>query len=259
MNVVDLNSDLGEDWGKWRVSRDAEVMSCVTSANVACGFHAGDPSTIRRTVRLARSAGVAIGAHPGWPDLLGFGRRNMEVDPEEARDYVVYQVGALKAFVEAEGGRLTHVKPHGALYNQAAKDKRLAQAIAQAVKEVDPCLILVALPGSELYKAGREAGLLTAGEVFADRAYNPDGTLVPRTRPNAMIKDVRVAIQQVLHMVEHSSVVAVDGTEVPIAADTICIHGDQPDAVAFAKEIRAALENKGIRVAPMSEWLKGRG
>lgn len=258
MIVVDLNSDLGEDWGKWRVSRDAEVMSCVTSANIACGFHAGDPSTIRRTVRLARASGVAIGAHPGWPDLLGFGRRNMEVDPDEARDYVVYQIGALQAFVKAEGGRLTHVKPHGALYNQAAKDRRLAEAIVCAVKEVDPELILVALSGSELYKAGKEAGLVTAGEVFADRAYNPDGTLVPRSRPNAMIKDVRLAIEQVLRMVKHGVVIAVDGTEVPIAADTICIHGDQPDAVPFAREIRAALQSEGIGVAPMSEWLKGR-
>ncbi|MCR4397795.1 MAG: LamB/YcsF family protein [Firmicutes bacterium] len=252
---IDLNCDLGEDFGRWRIPLDHEIMSQITSANIACGFHAGDPGIMRMTVRRALSSGVHVGAHPGHPDLAGFGRRVLEVSPEEARDYVVYQVGALMAFARAEGGRVMHVKPHGALYNQAAKDKGLANAIAKAVAEIDRELILVAPSNSEMYRAGIEAGLKTASEVFADRAYSPDGTLVPRSRPGAVILDRDKAVRQAIQMVIDGTVTATDGTVVTVTAHTLCIHGDGPDPLSYAREIRAALERVGVEVAPMGEWL----
>ncbi|NPV69028.1 MAG: LamB/YcsF family protein [Firmicutes bacterium] len=255
MKVVDLNCDLGEDFGRWKISLNPEIMSLITSANIACGFHAGSPGVMRRTVKLA-ARGMAIGAHPGLPDLVGFGRRPMDISPDEARDDLVYQVGALAAFARAEGVRLTHVKPHGALYNQAAGDRRLAEALVEGIREVDPSLILVALSGSELYKAGKTAGLRTASEVFGDRTYSRDGGLVPRSQPGALIHDHEKAVEQVLRMVQEGVVIAVDGTRVPIVADTICLHGDGPDALGFAQAIRTALERSGVRVAPLADWLE---
>ena len=255
MKVVDLNCDLGEDFGRWEIPLDPQIMRYITSANIACGFHAGSPSVMRRTVRAAAASRVGVGAHPGLPDLVGFGRRAMDISPSEARDDMVYQLGSLIAFARAEGVRVTHVKPHGALYNQAAKDPRLAEALVEGIKEVDPDLIVVALSGSNLYSASKAAGLPAASEVFADRAYNADGTLVPRSKPGAVIHEVEKAAEQVVTLVTRGVVVAVDGTEVPIVADTICLHGDGPDALGFARTIRRALEDAGVRVAPMHEWL----
>ena len=246
--VIDLNCDMGESFGAWNMGADAAVLQYVSSANVACGFHAGDPLIMRRTVADALARGVAVGAHPAFQDLHGFGRRAMQVAPEEAYALVLYQVGALSGFCRASGGQLSHVKPHGALYNTAAKDALLADAIARAVRDFDPRLILFGLAGSELVRAGRKLGLATANEVFADRTYQADGTLTPRNRPGAMIRDVSAALAQVERIICHSRVLALDGTEVAIEADTVCIHGDEPDAVQFARELRALLGQLGIAV-----------
>lgn len=248
MKSIDLNSDLGESFGAYTIGCDAEVLSFVTSANVACGFHAGDPLVMKRTVALALARDTAIGAHPGLPDLVGFGRRRMAVSPDEAYAMVLYQVGALAAFIHAAGGKLQHVKPHGALYNMAAKDASLAEAIAKAVYDVSPALILYGLAGSELIREGQRAGLKTASEVFADRAYMPDGTLMPRSQQGAVLSDPEVSIRQVLSMVEHGTVTAADGTVVPVTADTICVHGDNAKALAFTKCIRDRLTEEGIQV-----------
>lgn len=248
MKSIDLNSDLGESFGAYTIGCDAEVLSFVTSANVACGFHAGDPLVMKRTVTLALARDTAIGAHPGLPDLVGFGRRKMAVSPDEAYAMVLYQVGALAAFVHAAGGNLQHVKPHGALYNMAAKDASLAEAIAKAVYDVSPALILYGLAGSELIREGQRAGLKTASEVFADRAYMPDGTLMPRSHPGAVLSDPEAAIRQVLSMVDYGTVTAADGTVVPVTADTICVHGDNAKALAFTKCIRDRLTEGGIQV-----------
>lgn len=248
MLKVDLNSDLGESFGAYTIGNDKEVLRYVSSANVACGMHAGDPFVMHRTVRMALSEGVAIGAHPGFMDLIGFGRRNMVMTPEEIYDLVVYQVGALDAFVKAEGGRLQHVKPHGALYNMAAKDPAMADAIARAVHDVDPGLILYGLAGSWLVRCAKAVGLQAASEVFADRTYQEDGTLTPRSQPGAMITDDDAAIAQVLGMVQHGTVRSVTGRDVPVEADTVCIHGDSAKALAFAKRIREALGAAHIEV-----------
>jgi len=245
---IDLNCDMGESFGIWRLGNDEAVLPYITSANIACGVHAGDPSTMRRTVRMALDRGVAVGAHPGLPDLVGFGRRNLAITPAEAYDLVVYQVGALAAFVKAEGGRLQHVKPHGALYNMAAKDRALADAIAAAVAAVDPGLILFGLAGSELVHAGQRAGLRVAAEAFADRTYQADGSLTPRRTPGAVIDDPNRAAEQVIRLVKEGTVRALDGTEVPVQADTVCLHGDGPRAVELARAIRARLEAEGIAV-----------
>lgn len=245
---VDLNCDMGESFGIWRLGDDEAVLPYITSANIACGFHAGDPSTMRRTVRMALDQGVAVGAHPGLPDLLGFGRRNLAITPEEAYDLVVYQVGALAAFVKAEGGRLQHVKPHGALYNMAAKDRALAEAIAAAVAAVDPDLILFGLAGSELVRAGERAGLRVAAEAFADRTYQADGSLTPRRMPGAVIDDPNRAAEQVIRLVKEGKVRAAGGTDVAVRADTVCLHGDGARAVELARAIRARLEAEGIAV-----------
>lgn len=249
-DTVDLNCDLGESYGAYLIGRDSELLKLVSSANIACGFHAGDPSVMRRTVRLCLENGVAIGAHPGLPDLQGFGRREMKITPEEAYDLTLYQIGALDAFVRAEGGELRHVKPHGALYNMAAVNKRLADAIADAISRFAPGLKLYALSGSELVDAARAKGLSVASEVFADRRYRPDGTLVPRSEPDAVIQGTEDAKQQVLRMVREGAVVASDGTEVQIQADTVCLHGDGPHAVEFAAGLRGALEAAGITIRP---------
>ncbi len=245
---VDLNCDLGESFGAYRIGNDEQILPFVTSANIACGFHAGDPSVMRHTVRLCLEHNVAIGAHPGLPDLVGFGRRNMAVSAQEVYDMVVYQMGALQAFVQAEGGVLHHVKPHGALYNMAATDVKLAEAIAEAVYKVYPQALLYGLAGSELIRAAERLQLKSAHEVFADRTYQQDGTLTPRSQPNALITNTDAASAQVLRMVQQGSVLSQQGTEVAIQADTICLHGDGPHALTFARHIREQLQQAGIAV-----------
>ena len=249
MKTIDLNCDMGEGFGAWKMGDDEALLDHVTSANIACGFHAGDPGTIHRTVKLALAKGVSVGAHPSLPDLQGFGRRVMNVSGQEAYDMVLYQVGALAAFAAACGGRLSHVKAHGALYNMAAKDAKLASAIASAVKDYDARLVLFGLAGSELVRAGQQAGLRTASEVFADRTYQADGSLTPRSQADAMIHDADTAIAQVRRMVGEGKVRSRQGSDAPVQADTLCIHGDEPGAVEFAKRVRAALDADGIRVA----------
>lgn len=253
MYQVDLNSDLGEGFGAYSIGLDGEVIRYVSSANMACGYHAGDPLVMARTVAMAKAAGVAVGAHPGYPDLMGFGRRNMVCSPAEAKAYVQYQLGALLAFTTAQGVKLQHVKPHGALYNMAGKDMELAAAIAEAIAEVDGTVILLGLAGSKMLEAGRKAGLRVASEVFADRAYQADGSLVPRKQSGSVIHDPDEAICRTVRMVTEGKVTAITGEEVEIAADSICVHGDNPAAVAFVRDIRAALEAQGVRIAPLAE------
>ncbi len=250
MARADLNCDMGESYGAWTIGNDAAVLPHVTSINVACGFHGGDPSVMRATVHAAVTHHVAIGAHPGLPDLIGFGRREMAVSPQEVYDLVVYQVGALQAVARAAGTTIRHVKPHGALYNMAAVRRELADEIAQAVFDVDSTLVLVGLSGSALILAGKSRGLSTAREVFADRNYRADGTLVPRSSPGAMISDVQTAASRAVRMVQHGRVIAIDGTDIAVDADTICIHGDAVGAAAFAQRIRTALQAAGISVLP---------
>lgn len=251
--TIDFNCDLGESFGSYKLGLDEQLMPYITSANIACGFHAGDPMWMQKTVELAERAGVAIGAHPGLPDLIGFGRREMRITPDEAKNYVKYQVGALQAFAKAK--RLQHVKPHGALYNMGVADKALAKAIAEAVGEVDDSLILVGLAGSVWIEAGGEAGLKVAHEVFADRALNPDGTLVPRSRPGAVIEDPEQVIAASLKMVLEQKATAIDGRDISIKADTICLHGDTPGAVELARKLRERMEEAGIQVIPMGQFL----
>ena len=246
MIKVDLNSDLGESFGIYKIGNDSEVLKYVSSANIACGLHAGDPFVMHKTVKLALENNTAIGAHPGYMDLNGFGRRKMDLSPQEVYDLIVYQVGALDAFVKAEGGKMQHVKPHGALYNTAAKDEKLAEAIAQAVYAVNPELILYGLAGSWLIKAGEAAGLKTASEVFADRTYQEDGSLTPRSQANAMITDDNKAIAQVLGMVKTGQVQTASGKIIKVKADTVCIHGDSQKALAFAQKINDALKQENI-------------
>jgi len=246
--TVDLNCDMGESFGAWTLGQDAEIMPFITSANVACGFHAGDPSVMRQTVRRALTHGVAIGAHTGLPDLVGFGRRNMDISAEEAFDMTVYQLGALAAVVRAEGGQLHHLKPHGALYNMAATNAALAEAIAEALYKVQPELTLYGLAGSELTKAGEKIGLRTAHEVFADRTYQANGTLTPRRQPDALITSSEAAIAQVLRMVQGGWVRTQQGQEVAIRADTVCLHGDGAHALDFAQQLRTALASAGVVV-----------
>ena len=250
MHAIDLNCDMGESFGAYRLGRDEEIMGYVTSVNIACGYHAGDPGTMRRTVQLAMKSGVAIGAHPGLPDLQGFGRREMNISPQEAHDLVLYQIGALQAFVRAEGGRLQHVKPHGALYNIAARDQALAEAIAEAVYHADPELILFGLSGSALIAAGQRIGLRTASEVFADRTYQADGSLTPRHRPDALIADPEAVARQAVQMACTGKVVTTQGQEISIEAQTLCIHGDGPHALEFVIRIREALLAACVRLQP---------
>ncbi len=252
MLKVDLNSDLGESFGAYKIGMDADILQYVSSANIACGFHAGDPIVMEETVRLAKKAGAAVGAHPGYPDLQGFGRRNMICTPKEVKAYVKYQLGALLAFTRTAGIPLQHCKPHGALYNMAAKDKALATAIAEAVADVDAGIILLGLAGSAMTEAGKEAGLRVAGEVFADRAYQADGSLVPRSMPGAVIHDTEEALSRTVRMVKEGIVTAVTGETVPLTADSICVHGDNPSALAFVKAIRERLETEGVSVVPLS-------
>jgi len=249
---IDLNSDLGEAFGAWPMGQDAPLMPLISSANVACGFHAGDPATMRATVRLARRHGVAIGAHPGLPDLVGFGRREMQVRPEDVEDMVLYQIGALAAVAKSEGVSLQHVKAHGALYNMACRDEALAEAIARAVVAFDPSLVLFGLPGSALLQAGLDAGLPVAAEAFADRAYLPDGALAPRSLPGSVIHDVDTVVARAVTMVTEQAVVATDGSTIRFEADTLCLHGDTPGAATLAAAIRRGLEDAGITIAALT-------
>lgn len=254
--VIDFNSDLGESFGAYKLGDDEAILAAVTSANIACGYHAGDPAVMRRTLALCKERGVAPGAHPGYPDLLGFGRRAMAVSPDDVYNYVLYQLGALHGLAVAAGMQLQHVKPHGALYNQADVDMRLAEAIAAAVKAFDPELILLVPANSAMAAAGRAAGLRVAAEVFADRAYTPEGRLVDRRLPGAMITDPQEAAARVVEMVERGTVTAVDGSKLTIAADSVCVHGDSPTAVSFAVAVRQALSERGIEIRPLREWLR---
>jgi UPF0271 protein len=249
MRTIDLNCDMGESYGAWRMGADAEVMPHISSANIACGFHGGDPATIRTTVKLAVDHGVAIGAHPSLPDLQGFGRRAMKISAQDMYDLVVYQAGAVEAFARAAGARLHHVKCHGALYNMAANDEALSEAMARAVRDLGGAVMLYALSNSVMMKTAQREGVRVAGEVFADRGYADDGTLAPRGRPGAMIEDAGLAARRALDMVDKRYVTSLSGKPIPVAADTLCLHGDQPGAVSFAKAIRKAFSEHGIAVA----------
>jgi UPF0271 protein len=244
---VDLNADVGEGLGQ-----DPALLQVVSSASIACGFHAGDPGTMRATVALAREHGVAIGAHPSFPDLSGFGRREMTLAPREIEECVTYQLGALAEIAAAQGMRVQHVKPHGALYNMSARDAGLADAVARAVAAFDPALVLFGLAGSALIEAGARAGLQTAAEVFADRAYRRDGSLVPRAQPGAVLHDAGVVVPRAIAMVRDRAVLADDGSRVTLQVETICVHGDTPGAAALARRLREGLEAAGIEIAAVA-------
>src|SRR5438552_9502957 len=245
---IDLNADVGESFGAYTIGHDAGLMKSITSANVAAAFHAGDPTVLRATIRMAKASGVAVGAHPGLPDLVGFGRRELNVTPKEAEDLVLYQIAAVAGVAAAEGVKLQHVKPHGALFNMAVRNRELADAIARGIAAFDKRLILFGLPGSEILNAGRTAGLTVAAEVFADRAYEPDGSLASRRQPGSVIHDPAAVVARAVRMVTERHVVANDGSIVKIEADTLCVHGDTPGADALAAEIRAGLEAAGVTV-----------
>lgn len=245
---VDLNADLGESFGNYKCGMDEEVVHYISSANIACGFHASDPSVMKKTVFMAKKNDVAVGAHPGYPDLLGFGRRNMAISPADLKDIVQYQIGAISAFCSAMRVPLKHVKPHGAMYNMAAKDEKLAMAIAEGIMEVNPDLILLGLSESLLLSAAGRIGLKTASEVFADRAYQSDGSLVPRNRDGAVIHNEDIAVRRSIRMVKEGVVTSIDGKDIPIKADSICLHGDGEKAVVFAKRIHEELIKEGIEI-----------
>ncbi len=254
-NIVDLNSDVGESYGVYKLGLDEEVLQYVSSANIACGWHAGDPMVMERTVAIAKENRVGIGAHPGYPDLIGFGRRNLDVTPKEIRNYLIYQIGAMAAFAAAAGTALQHVKLHGAFYNMVSADTVMAKEAAKAVYDFDKNLVVMALAGSELVKAAKELGLKVSEEVFADRAYNSNGSLVSRKLPGSVIHDKDLVIERVKKMVKEGKATAIDGTEIDINADSICVHGDNPEAVAFVKLIRERLEADGIQVRPIREFI----
>lgn len=254
MKKIDLNCDMGESFGAYQLGMDEEVIQHITSANIACAWHAGDPLVMDRTVKMAVEHGVGVGAHPGYPDLLGFGRRNLDCTMEEVRNYVIFQIGALQAFCKVHGSKLQHVKPHGALYLTAVEKEDVARAVAEAIVSVDPGLIYVALAGAKgelVGRIGREVGLKVAYEAFPDRAYTPEGTLVSRRLPGAVIKDPREVSERALRMAKEGIVIAVDGTEVPLEAQTLCVHGDNPSAVDLVRGIRDNLEADGVSVIPM--------
>ncbi|MBU3839869.1 MAG: LamB/YcsF family protein [Candidatus Ruminococcus intestinipullorum] len=245
---VDLNSDLGEGFGRYTIGMDDGIIPLISSANIACGFHASDPVVMVETVKKAKEAGIQVGAHPGFPDLMGFGRRNMNISLEEAKAYTLYQISALGGICKAQGMKLQHVKPHGAMYNMAAKDYELSKAICEAVKEYDPQLVVMGLSGSETIRAAKDLGLRTAEEVFADRGYEEDGSLVNRKKAGAFIHDENEAITRVIRMVKEGKVTAVTGKDIEIQADSICVHGDGEKALLFVEKIRNAFEAEGIIV-----------
>ena len=251
MYKVDLNSDLGESFGRYTLGMDADILPLVSSANVACGYHASDPLVMNKTIAMAKETGVRVGAHPGFPDLMGFGRRNMDVSPAEAKAYTLYQLGALDAFCKAHGVKMQHVKPHGAMYNMAGKDYALSKAICEAIYEYDKDLIVMALSGGELVHAAEDMGLKVAREVFADRAYEEDGSLVNRRKEGAMITDENEAIARVVRMIKEQKVTAITGKDIPIKADSVCVHGDGVKALAFVKKIRETLTAEGVEIVPL--------
>jgi UPF0271 protein len=248
---IDINCDMGESYGAFKVGNDEEMMKWITSANIACGFHGGDPKTMRETVRLAKKYGVAIGAHPSLPDLVGFGRREMKVDPDTLYHDLIYQIGALKTMAEIEGLTLQHVKPHGALYNMAQRDATIAEAVVQAVYDVDPKLILFGIDGSQLLIQAEKRRLRTAREFFVDRTYTDDGSLTPRDEPNAHVNDLSVACERVIRLVREKQVITLTGKSIPMEADTVCIHGDGPHALQFAKGLYARLKESNISIHPV--------
>ena len=248
---IDLNCDMGESFGMYRMGLDEEVIKYITSANIACGFHAGDPMWMRHTVRLAERHGVAVGAHPSFPDLGGFGRRNMAVTPDEAKNDVIYQMGALQAFTGAK--KLQHVKPHGAMYNRAVNDEALARAICEAVLEVDPEIVLLVLAGSRAEKIAGEMGVRVAREVFADRALNADGTLVSRSAPGSVVHDIDEVVARSIRMVTEGKATAITGEQIEVCADSLCLHGDTPGAVEMARSLRNGLGAAGVRIAPVGQ------
>ena len=259
MKKIDLNCDMGESFGAWTMGMDGEVIRHVTSANIACGFHAGDPRVMYETVKLAKAHGVGVGAHPGYPDLAGFGRRNMDCTPEEVRDFVAYQIGAMKAFCAMHGVALQHVKPHGSLYNASVGNEAMIRAIVEAVAGVDGEVIYLALGGAQeplVTKITKEAGIRVAFEAFPDRAYTPEGKLAPRSLPGAVIKDPEVAAERALRMAKEGKIVTTDGSILEMRIDTICVHGDNPSAVELVRTIRSAIEGEGIAVVPMSKFVK---
>ncbi len=257
-NRIDLNSDVGESFGNYKLGLDKEVIPLISSANIACGYHAGDPNVMKRTVALAKEHGVGVGAHPGLPDLMGFGRRTMDATLEEIKGYMTYQIGALQAFAAAEGLTLQHVKPHGALYNMAVQDASIWEAAAEVLGNTNRDLILVVLAGSnrkELEAVGSRYGIRIAFEFFADRAYNPDGSLVSRREEGAVIRDHNIAAERVLKVVKEGKVVSRDGSEIDLRAETVCVHGDNPEALALVKNIRKELVSSNVDIAPMGTFL----
>lgn len=256
MYQVDLNSDLGESFGAYTIGCDGEVLKKVTSANIACGWHAGDPVVLDKTLAAAKENGTAVGAHPGYPDLMGFGRREMKVTPEEEYAYVLYQLGAFAAFAKKHGLEIQHLKAHGAMYNMAGRDIALAAAVCRAVRDFDRQIILLGLAGSKLIEAAEEAGLRSASEVFADRAYEDDGSLVNRKKPGAMVTDEDVAISRVVRMVKEGKVESVTGRDIPVRADSVCVHGDGPKALAFTAKIRETLQKEGVEVRPFGAFIR---
>jgi UPF0271 protein len=253
---IDINCDLGESYGEFKIGNDEKIMPHITSANIACGFHAGDPTTIARTIDIAKKHGVAVGAHPGYPDIMGFGRREMQLTSEEAKNYTLYQVSALRGFAKAASLSLQHVKPHGALYNMAVKDEKLSKAIVEAIKTIDTGLIVFAPPNSTLSEAAAKNGLRVAHEFFADRAYNPDGSLISRKQSNAIIQQPKKVVERVVKAVEDGKVVAVDGEVLDVGkVHTICVHGDTPTALELAETIKKGLVRAGIEVKPAGSFI----
>ena len=248
---IDFNCDMGESFGMYKMGLDEEVIKYITSASIACGFHAGDPMWMRHTVRLAEEHGVAIGAHPSYPDLNGFGRRNMAVTPEEAKNDIIYQIGALQAFTKSK--KLQHVKPHGAMYNRAVNDEEMARATCEAILEVDRGMVLVALAGSPWVKVAEDMGLRVAREVFADRALNADGTLVSRSQPGAVIHDIEEVVERSLRMVTEGKATAVTGEQIQVRADSLCLHGDTTGAVEMARALKRELEAGGVDIVPVGQ------
>jgi len=253
---VDLNCDLGESFGMYKIGNDEQIIPLITSANIACGFHASDPVVMTDTIKLAKINNTSIGAHPGFPDLQGFGRRNMYLTFDEIKTSVQYQISALQGMAHAKGLKLQHVKPHGALYNMAAEDELIAQAICEAVIEIDKNLILLGLSGSLLIKKAKNLGLKTAEEVFADRAYNPNGSLVSRNHPEALINDEEHAAKRVFRMIKEGKVLSITGDDIPIQADSICVHGDGENALKMVETIRKYLIKNDILIAPLEEVIK---
>ena len=255
MYQVDLNCDFGESLGAYRIGMDEQIIPLISSANIACGFHASDPVVMEKTVKMAKEAGIGMGAHPGYPDLQGFGRREMKLSPAEVKALIIYQIGALSAFVKAQGGTLQHVKPHGALYNMAGKDEKLAMAICEGIKAVEERLIVLGQPGSKMEAAAAACKLPFAREVFADRAYEEDGSLVARSKEGAMITDEDEAVSRVIRMIKEQKVTAITGKDIPITADSVCVHGDGVKALKFVEKIKKALQEEGISVVPLGEML----